>query len=118
MPASHARPGRAVGWLGPPLLAVLVAVQVWCFAYAIRDYTVGHDGPTNPFEFLFEGDWSPPLVPAWGYVLLLAASLGLLARMLWSGASRLDRSAGWAPGQPGTVAGSDPAVTPAAAIVS
>lgn len=113
-----ARRPSAASLLGPPLLMLVVGVQVWAFAYAVRHYTVGHDGPANPLDFLFDPDWSPPLLPAWAYVLVLAASLGLLAGLLWRHAGRLDRSAGSALGQPGTVAASDPAVTPAAATVS
>jgi hypothetical protein len=74
---------RLMRWLGPSLLGLLVVLQVWCFAYAVRHYTVGHDGPANPLEFLFDPGWSPPLLPPWLYVALFAASLALLASILW-----------------------------------
>jgi hypothetical protein len=76
---------------GPPLLALLVVLQVWAFAYAVRHYTVGRDGPLNPLSFLFDTEWSPPLLPVWAYLVVFTVSLGLLARQLWTTANRVDQ---------------------------
>lgn len=68
-------PDRRLSLLRPATRAVLVVFvvgQVWAFAYALRHYTVGHDGPANPVRFLFDPGWSPFLPPA----LLLAAFAG------------------------------------------
>jgi hypothetical protein len=84
---------RMLRRLGPGLLGLLVVVQVWCFAYAVRHYTVGHDGPANPFVFLLDTDWSPPLLPPWLYVGLFAASLAALAVVLWRTATTVHADA-------------------------
>ncbi|HMG42839.1 MAG TPA: DUF2142 domain-containing protein [Acidimicrobiales bacterium] len=77
--SSLLRPATAV------VLGVFVIGHVWAFAYALRHYTVGHDGPANPVSFLFDPVWSPPLPPA---LLLVAftAAVTLLARLLWRSA--------------------------------
>lgn len=74
---------RLLAW--PAFASLFVVVQVWCFAYALRHYTVGHDGSTNPVTFLFDPIWSPPLHPALLLVLFVGGVVGLVA-VLWRAA--------------------------------
>lgn len=83
LPGGTSAGGGLLRRIGPPLLALLVGLQVWCLAYAVRHFTVGHDGTANPLSFLFDPAWAPPLLPAWLYVVLYAAALGGTATLLW-----------------------------------
>ncbi|HEY8544401.1 MAG TPA: DUF2142 domain-containing protein [Acidimicrobiales bacterium] len=79
-PAAPA-PGR-LRWAAAAVLAVFVAGHAWSFAYALRHYTVGHDGPWSPSEFLLDPIWSPPLPPVLLLPVFVAAVAGLAA-VLW-----------------------------------
>jgi hypothetical protein len=68
---------RVLGRAGLVLAALFVVGQVWAFGYALRHYTVGHEGPANPASFLFDPAWSPPLPPALLLALFAAAVAGL-----------------------------------------
>ena len=73
-------PGMVPGWLrwtAAALLGLFVAGHAWSFTYALRHYTVGHDGPRNPARFLFDPIWSPPLPPALLLLVFVAAITGL-----------------------------------------
>jgi hypothetical protein len=73
--ADGMRTGAVPGWATAALFPLLVAGNVCAFAYAQRHYTVGFDGPRNPLTFLFDTEWSPPLLPP--SVLLLVAGVAL-----------------------------------------
>jgi hypothetical protein len=60
-------------------VTLLVAIQVFVFTYALRHYTVGFDGTTNPLSFLTDPIWSPPTGPPWLWLMLFTAS--------WAGAA-------------------------------
>ena len=64
------------------VLGVFVAGHVWAFAYSMRHYTVGPDGPATPGRFLLHPVWSPPLHPALLTAVFTAAVAGL-ALLLW-----------------------------------
>lgn len=72
--------------LGWGVVALFVGGQVWSFAYALRHYTVGHDGPRNPSRFLFDPIWSPPVHPAVLLAVFTAAVAGL-ALVAWRSAT-------------------------------
>lgn len=74
-PASEARTGTVPRWAPVALFSLLVGGNVWAFGYAQRHYTVGFDGSSNPLTFLFDTDWSPPLLPP--SVLLLVTGVAL-----------------------------------------
>lgn len=85
-----ARPRPAVRW-GPAAIACLSAVHVVMFGYAARHYAVGYGGTANPLRFFTAAVWSPPAGPAALYLVVVAAALAGLSRMLWKvGAPRLD----------------------------
>jgi hypothetical protein len=80
---------------------LFVAGHTWSFAYALRHYTVGHDGPRHPARFLFDPIWSPPLPPV-VLLVVFGAAVTALALVL--------RTIAFAPTVPGhdAVAPGDP----------
>ena len=94
------------------MLALMVAVHAWCFLYAVRHYAVGHDGPADPRDFLFDPAWSPPLVPAAAWAVAYTGSLAALAALLWRAVTRPAAAPG-----PDTVGASRRATAPVTEVV-
>lgn len=74
--------------LGPPVLAVLVAIHAWSFLYAVRHYSVSWRGPANPLDFLTDTLWAPPAAPAAVWAVVYTASLAAGAALLWRASAR------------------------------
>jgi Predicted membrane protein (DUF2142) len=98
--ASALAPVSVRGWLrGVGVLTVLIALaNVVAFAWVLRRYMVGEDGPSNPFAHV-AGHWSPP-IPLVALVLLFAAIEAVTMLWLWSVAKEIHaRQSGLDPGE-------------------
>jgi hypothetical protein len=63
------------------LVPIVVVGHLWSYLYTVRHYTVGFHGTINPFKFLFDPIWSPP-VPPWALVALFVLAWIGLGRVL------------------------------------
>ena len=95
------RPARGVRLVGPPLLALLVALQLWSFLYAVRHYAVGPAGPRHPIRFLRNAEWTPPVAPAFVWAGVMAAALVAGAVLAWRASAPGLAAPGQGPGAPG-----------------